>query len=154
MKPDGMSWHEYLRDYSQICWRTAQDERRYFEISRLLQPLYRLWFGPVLDSTGPKRIFKVRTPMPVRLKGHPPWTFKAQCLTTGRVSTPIPYERYIEFGVFTEYATTGGPFPEGPQDIEDRIRPKLDALLAQLDQVRPAGARPTMGCALSGIPVL
>jgi hypothetical protein len=137
MKPDGMTWHEYLRGYGRLRWRSPGDEQRFHETFGLLQPLYALRGGKLLDSCGQKFVFALPTPPPVVRQGHARWTFFAQCLTTGRVSTAIPYERLLEFGVMTADLHTGGSFPRGRQAVEDRIAPEIARLQAELNELHP-----------------
>ena len=111
MKPDNLSWSAYLRGYGRLRWQQPGDEQRYHELCGLLQPLYSLSSGNLLDRTGPKVILAQPTPTPVVRNGHAPFTFKAQCLVTGRLSRAIPYERYTEFGILTEDARI--KVPEG-----------------------------------------
>lgn len=136
-RPDSVPWHEYLRGYSRLKWRSAGDQQRYQELTGLTQPLCALLHGNLLDSTVPKIVFGTPTPKPVQDKGHAPFTFKLQCLVTGRVSRAIPYERLIEFGVFS-YETR---YPFGHQaeklDIKDRISPLLARLQTEISAVAP-----------------
>lgn len=141
-KPHDMPWSEYLTGYGLQSWRRPGDERRFHEIMGSLQPLYGLLCGNLLKSSGPKRVFAEATPYPVVKQGHSKFTFRVQCLVTGRKSQAIPYERLIEFGVLTEDTETGGPFPIGEVEIEDRISAKLRALEDRLVSVRPVWTEP------------
>lgn len=137
MKPEDVPWHDYLRGYAWLRWRKPEDEQQYHELMGLLQPLYALRGGDLLDSVGPRQVIVERTQEAARRQGHTPFCFRLQCLVTGRVSRIIPYERFIEFGILSADATTGGPFPLGRQPVTDRISPVLEKLQTRLDDVRP-----------------
>lgn len=130
-KADNVSWHEYLQGYSQIKWREPSDEYRYAELNGLLQPLYAAMIGNVLDKYGPKIVIATSTPLPVQRQGYPPFTFKAQCLVTGRLSRAIPHERFTEFGIFTSDAYDGGSFPRVQVEVKDRMTPVIMDLESQ-----------------------
>jgi hypothetical protein len=136
-KPDDLSWYEYLKGYGRLRWRTPTDEQKFHAVCGLLQPLHSLLCGNLLDRPGPKVVIATPTPAVVRGQGHPAWTFKVQCLVTGRLSRAIPYERLIEFGVFKGDLATGGKFPREKYFVEDRVRPLLHDLYAQRDRVAP-----------------
>lgn len=144
-KSPDLSWHEYLRGYGSLKWRAADHERRFHETLGLLQPLYALRSGRVIDSKGPKVVVAEETQPFARRKGHPPFCFVVYCLTTGRKSTFIPYERYIEFGILTSDAQHGGPFPTEPPAVVDRIGGAIDKLQNLLEGFRPAWSDPTGG---------
>lgn len=136
-RPDYMTWHEYLRGYGALRWASADHERRYHEINGLLQPIYGLMYGNLMDSTCPKLVVALPTPVPVQRRGHPPYTFKLQCRITGRLSQAIPYERFIEFGILTCDTEDGGPFQKGPFEVEDRLAPVAARLNVELEEVKP-----------------
>lgn len=141
-KPDGMSWRDYLSDYAHIRWRQPDDEYRYSELNGLLQPLYAAMIGSVIDKAGPKIVIATATPLPVQRSGYPPFTFKAQCLVTGRLSRAIPHERFTEFGIFTSDAYDGGGFQRTPSDVKDRITPVILDLENQKKECAPIWEKP------------
>lgn len=136
-KPDDVSWHEYLKGYGKLRWRSQAAMHRFHEINGTLQPLYGLLYGNLLDQTGPKMVIATRTPEVVQAKGHPPFTFKVQCSVTGRMSRAIPYERMIEFGVLTADTRDGGMFPREKFDVVDRVSPVMLKLQDELITVAP-----------------
>lgn len=136
-KLPNQSWREYLVGYGQLRWRSPDHERRYHEILGLLQPLYELRWGNLLNRAGPKVVIATRTPKVVQEQGHPPFTFKLQCGVTGRMSQAIPYERLIEFGILTADTKDGGPFPKQKLEIEDRIAPLVSRLDGDRSKVAP-----------------
>jgi hypothetical protein len=141
-KPDHLSWHEYLRGYFSLRWRHPSHQAKYHEIIGLMQPLYDLMYGNLLDRVGPKLVIATKTPPPVVRMGHAPFTFKVQCLVTGRLSRAIPYERLIEFGVFTQDTQDGGSFAREKMDVVDRARPVADKLQEELSAVVPVSDNP------------
>ena len=129
-----------VRIPARLCRVTLAQPGRRATLSRDQRPAaaaQRSVLEPDLKSDGPRYCFACPTPQPVQAKGHPPWTFKAQCLVTGRVSTAIPYERFPEFGVLTADTQTGGPFPQGPRAIEDRMSPVFEKLQRDAWALRP-----------------
>jgi hypothetical protein len=137
MKPEAQSWHEYLKGYGGLVWRRPDDEHLYHELIGLMQPLYSLLCGNLLESTGPKIVIATPTPKPVQAKGHAPFSFKVQCLITGRLSRIIPYERLVEFGVLTHETTYPGGYQNIPLEIEDKISPVIGVLQERIASVRP-----------------
>ncbi len=96
-KPDHLSWHEYLKGYASLRWRQPTDEQQFHEILGSLQSLYALYGGNLLNSHGPKRVIAEPTnEVAIKFKKCPPFSFRLQCLVTGRRSTFIPYERLVE----------------------------------------------------------
>lgn len=140
--PLGLTWHQYLKGYGTLTWRSPEDQLRYHELSGLTQPLYALLSGNLLDSTGPKIVIATPTPAPVRARGHAAFTFKLQCLITGRMSRAIPYERLIEFGVLTEETRHPGGYEATPLAIEDKISPLLESLHRDIAEVAPIWSGP------------
>lgn len=140
--PLGLTWHQYLKGYGTLVWRAPDHERRYHELSGLTQPLYALLFGNLLDSTGPKIVIATPTPRPVVAKGHAPFTFKVQCLITGRMSRAIPYERLIEFGIFSEETKYPAGYQGDPLEIEDKISPLLADIHNEIAEVTPRWVGP------------
>jgi len=136
-KPDDITWHEYLKGYGKRRWRQPDHERRYDEIIGLLQPLYALMWGNLLNTTGPKEVIAEPTPLPVQAKGHPPFMFRLQCKITGRMSLIVPYERMIEFGILTDDTLTGGPHSKKKLHITDRVSPLSVKLSDALSKVAP-----------------
>lgn len=145
MKPDHLTWHEYLRGYGSLRWRRPGDEQRFHETLGLLQPLYALRGGDLLKSTGAKNVIaEPTTEFIQRAKKAPPFSFRVQCPVTGRVSRFIEYERLIEFGILTEDTKTGGNFPVGRQEVTDRVAPIVARLQSQLEQFRPVWDDPSV----------
>lgn len=144
MKPVHLSWHEYLNGYAGLQWRRPGDEQRFHKILGSLQPLYAVRGADLLHTPGPKQVVAFATNSYARRDGHPPYCFRVQCLTTGRMSRYVEYERYIEFGILTEDTQTGGPFPREPLKVTDRIAPIIATLQAQLSAIRPVWDDPTV----------
>lgn len=143
MKPERLSWHEYLKGYARLRWRQPGDELRFHETLGLLQPLYALRGGDLLRSSGPKQVIACVTNPHAARQGHTPFCFRLQCLVTGRLSRYVAYERLIEFGILTTDTQDGGPFPREPSAVADRTAPIVAKLQASLDLVRPVWDDPS-----------
>lgn len=131
MKPESMTWREYITQSAQSQWKSHELYPTYLKSIETLQQVQDLYHSDLMKKNCAKTIIKERTQKVALDKGYPEWSFRFQCLTTGRQSKFIKMEDYPSFGITKSDRETGGSFTER-LEIEDRI---ADAAKAMRDHV-------------------
>jgi hypothetical protein len=92
-------------------------------------------FGDLRYKNVAKQIVKERTQQVAINKGYAPWSFRFQCLLTGRKSKFIKTDEYHLFGITKSDMQSGGHYMEAA-NLPDRMASVRDALMQRLVELR------------------
>jgi hypothetical protein len=130
-----MDWAEYLRGANRVEFADLCAYRKYMALADSLAKAFAFNFGDLRYKNVAKQIVKERTQPIAVSRGYAPWSFRFQCLLTGRKSKFIKTEEYYLFGITKSDMLDGGHYSE-VADIEDKMQPVRDRLMSQLTSLR------------------
>ena len=130
----GQEWHEYLvnieypssliQKYEEL--ENLRNSPEFERLQKKIQPYYRLRYGDLRKTNCAKQIVKEPIKKFPGHKRYPPFTFRFQCLTTGRLSKYIKLEDWSKFGITPKDGRTGGRYSSA-MDIDDKLIPVFSA---------------------------
>jgi hypothetical protein len=127
MKPESMTWNEYITQSARSQWKSHALYPAYLKSIETLQQVQDLYHSNLITKNCAKTIIKEKTQKVAIDKGYPEWSFRFQCLTTGRQSKFIKMEDYPSFGITKADRENGGTFSER-LEIDDRISEAANAM--------------------------
>lgn len=126
-------WHEYLVNieytpelidkFDQL--RELYEDKTLRNLNTKIAPYRLLAHSNLLDLNCQKQIIKEPIKKFPGYKKYPPYAFRFQCLTTGRISKYIKIDDWAKFGITPEDGKTGGLYPY-KMDIKDKLKPIFD----------------------------
>ncbi len=125
MKPDNMTWHEYISQGNFVDIKSDPKYKEYRDLIDIQQDLWALLYNNLIEANTPKIIVKEKTnDYAVKNKGCDPYSFRFQCIITGRKSRYIPVRDYPKFCITKSARTTGGLYPF-LMEVEDQTEKPL-----------------------------
>lgn len=126
-----MDWHAYITENPYAAIQQHPLYQRYRVLLEQLQTVSSFRHGDLRYLNVAKQIIQERTqPVAIR-RGHPPYCFRFQCLTTGRVSMFIKESDYPRFGITRQDAQNGTGYGLRAE-IPDKMKPLIDAILSRV----------------------
>lgn len=128
-------WHEYITGSPYQAWKGSADYQKYMHLSECLQAIYALGHGDLRNKNCAKQIIKEPTQAVAIEKGYAPYSFRFQCLATGRQSKFIKEDDYALYGITKQDMADGGSYPE-KEDIPDRFEHTKEVLSNHMTKLR------------------
>ncbi len=117
-----MDWHSYINESPYQAFVNSKDYLVYLRLVDSLQQVWSFSFGDLRYKNVAKKIIQERTQAVAVAKGHPPFCFRFQCLTTGRKSKFIKECDYHLFGITKMDSLTGTGYGDATI-ITDKLEP-------------------------------
>lgn len=130
-----MDWRSYLAESNRVEFANPEAYQRYMAVADSLTKAFAFNFGDLRYKNVAKQIVKERTQQVAVAKGYAPWSFRFQCLLTGRKSKFIKTEEYHLFGITKADSQSGGHYMEAA-NLPDRMQFVRDELMKKLDALR------------------
>ena len=129
-----MDWHAYITSSPLERFRNTEDHIKYLDLLECSRRSYAISFGDLRHKNVPKKVIKERTRDFLVRAGYPPFSFRFQCLTTGRRSRLIKRDEYHLFGISVQDTKDGGEYLEFSK-IKNKMQPIRDDVQARLKEI-------------------
>lgn len=145
MKDEKQSWSNYL---SEVNYGDANDypeyrvalEARDIEIDKIrdiahkCEPYLKESYKAVKDRTYPRAVIKEKTRKFFGSDKYPPYSFRLQCLITGKCSTLIKEDDYPKYGILRSDTHNGGDF-RSVMNIKNKLQVVIDYKTSQYEKI-------------------
>lgn len=130
-----IDWHAYITQTPYEAWQNSQGFKAYMALTENWQSIWAFRTGDLRYKNVAKQIIKEKTNPFAIAKGHPPFCFRFQCLTTGRKSKYIKESDYPKFCITLQDAKTGGEYPDESQ-IQDKAGLLASIIMDKMNKIR------------------
>jgi hypothetical protein len=146
MKPKNINWNLYInetfiddsedfkKEYNDWIEKNHKFQKEVFRLREKVYPYIEPMYRPVDKRSYPKRIIKEKTKSFYGSEKFPPYSFRFQCLATGKKSRLIKMIDYPKYGILPQETKNGGTYPEY-EDIKNKIKPIEDYYNTQIAKI-------------------